>query len=66
MLVTVHPRDLGTLDRTRRFRVFDGHQLHGDLGERLGKTRRYSLIEWARRLVTQHPDSPDAKGKNAL
>ncbi len=38
----------------RRFHVFRGHQLHGDFGERLGKTRKYFNREWKRMVEDQN------------
>ena len=52
-------------DGVRRFVVWNMYQLHGDLGERMGLTRKVSTIASKIMRDRTHPNEPakDAKGK---
>ena len=42
-------------DGRRRFAVWDGYELHGDVGERLGLKNRLTSKEWTDLLSETHP-----------
>ena len=45
-------------DGIRRFIVWNGHQLHGDVGERLGKKRKMDSKDWKALMNIHHPNAP--------
>ena len=52
-------------DGLRHFLVWQGYQLHGDIGERLGLKRKMDRKEWQALMKVHHPNAElkDIKGK---
>ena len=58
---------MGT-DGQRRFVIWQGYQLHSDIGERLGLKSKLAKNEWTGLMSIHHPNAPQkgSKGRTIL